>query len=285
MFVTLSRRNTTLVNQQLALIESLEQDEEDPQRLEQLFALDHLATRMRRTAESLVILGGTSGRAASFEELSVSDIVHAAVSEVQDYQRVRIDAAPDRMVSGTCRLRRRAPDGRADRQRPVLLAPGQPGADPGVRGGRPGGDRDHRLRSRDGRRRPGQGQRVPQAAVARSPSTPPGGWVCSWSAASPRSTASRSSSVATPTAAASSPPSRCRPRSWSPPGPSSTCRSWTPRSRSTSPRSSSSPSPTRSTTPTSSASRRPSRPSPVCPGVVRARTPPVPSRWRRRPPR
>jgi signal transduction histidine kinase len=100
MFVTLSRRNTTLVNQQLALIESLEQDEEDPQRLEQLFSLDHLATRMRRTAESLVILGGTTGRTASFEELSVSDVVHAAVSEVQDYQRVRIDAAPDRMISG-----------------------------------------------------------------------------------------------------------------------------------------------------------------------------------------
>ena len=100
MFVTLSRRNTTLVNQQLALIESLEQDEEDPQRLEQLFSLDHLATRMRRTAESLVILGGTTGRTASFEELSVSDVIHAAVSEVQDYQRVRIDAAPDRMIAG-----------------------------------------------------------------------------------------------------------------------------------------------------------------------------------------
>ncbi|HEX4687505.1 MAG TPA: sensor histidine kinase, partial [Nocardioides sp.] len=100
MFVTLSRRNTTLVNQQLALIESLEQDEEDPQRLEQLFQLDHLATRMRRTAESLVILGGTSSRAAGFEELSVSDVIHAAVSEVQDYQRVRIDAAPDRMIVG-----------------------------------------------------------------------------------------------------------------------------------------------------------------------------------------
>ncbi len=100
MFVTLSRRNTTLVNQQLALIESLEQDEEDPQRLEQLFSLDHLATRMRRTAESLVILGGTTGRTASFEELSVSDVIHAAVSEVQDYQRVRIDAAPDRMIVG-----------------------------------------------------------------------------------------------------------------------------------------------------------------------------------------
>ncbi len=100
MFVTLSRRNTTLVNQQLALIESLEQDEEDPQRLEQLFSLDHLATRMRRTAESLVILGGAPGRTAGFEELSVSDVVHAAVSEVQDYQRVRIDAAPDRMIVG-----------------------------------------------------------------------------------------------------------------------------------------------------------------------------------------
>jgi signal transduction histidine kinase len=100
MFVTLSRRNTTLVNQQLALIESLEQDEEDPQRLEQLFSLDHLATRMRRTAESLVILGGTAGRTAGFEELSVSDVIHAAVSEVQDYQRVRIDAAPDRMIVG-----------------------------------------------------------------------------------------------------------------------------------------------------------------------------------------
>ena len=100
MFVTLSRRNTTLVNQQLALIESLEQDEEDPQRLEQLFSLDHLATRMRRTAESLVILGGAEGRTAGFEELSVSDVIHAAVSEVQDYQRVRIDVAPDRMIVG-----------------------------------------------------------------------------------------------------------------------------------------------------------------------------------------
>jgi anti-sigma regulatory factor (Ser/Thr protein kinase) len=47
-----------------------------------------------------VILGGTQGRTASFEELSVSDVIHAAVSEVQDYQRVRIDAAPDRRISG-----------------------------------------------------------------------------------------------------------------------------------------------------------------------------------------
>ena len=56
MFVTLSRRNTTLVNQQLGLIEALERDEEDPERLESLFKLDHLASRMRRTAESLMVL-------------------------------------------------------------------------------------------------------------------------------------------------------------------------------------------------------------------------------------
>lgn len=100
MFVTLSRRNNNLVNQQLALIESLEQNEEDPQRLEQLFSLDHLATRMRRTAESLVILGGTAGRTVGFEELTVSDAVHAAVSEVQDYQRVVIESTPDRRITG-----------------------------------------------------------------------------------------------------------------------------------------------------------------------------------------
>ncbi len=56
MFSTLSRRNTSLINQQLGLIERLEKDEEDPNRLESLFRLDHLASRMRRTADSLMVL-------------------------------------------------------------------------------------------------------------------------------------------------------------------------------------------------------------------------------------
>ena len=89
MFVTLSRRNTNLINQQLGLIEKLESDEEDPERLENLFRLDHLAARMRRNAESLVILSGTPTRAAEEDELSISDALQAAIAGVQDYRRVR----------------------------------------------------------------------------------------------------------------------------------------------------------------------------------------------------
>ena len=66
MFVTLSRRNTTLINQQLDQIERLENDEEDPKRLESLFRLDHLASRMRRTADSLLILADAPTRSAGW---------------------------------------------------------------------------------------------------------------------------------------------------------------------------------------------------------------------------
>ena len=93
MFVTLSRRNTSLINQQLGLIERLERDEEDPKRLESLFRLDHLAARMRRTADSLLILADAPTATAGVEGLTVSDALQAATSGVQDYQRVRIRSA------------------------------------------------------------------------------------------------------------------------------------------------------------------------------------------------
>ncbi len=93
MFVTLSRRNTSLINQQLGLIERLERDEEDPKRLESLFRLDHLAARMRRTADSLLILADAPTATARVEGLTVSDALQAATSGVQDYQRVRIRSA------------------------------------------------------------------------------------------------------------------------------------------------------------------------------------------------
>ncbi len=105
MFVTLSRRSNSLVNQQLAQIERLEHDEEDPKRLESLFRLDHLASRMRRTADSLLILADAPSRAAGSFSLTVGEALQAATSGVQDYQRVQIlshlgtrisdDAAPD----------------------------------------------------------------------------------------------------------------------------------------------------------------------------------------------
>ncbi|MCD6640970.1 MAG: ATP-binding protein [Nocardioides sp.] len=90
MFVTLSRRSNSLVNQQLAQIERLEQDEEDPKRLESLFRLDHLASRMRRTADSLLILADAPSRAAGSFSLTVGEALQAATSGVQDYQRVQI---------------------------------------------------------------------------------------------------------------------------------------------------------------------------------------------------
>jgi hypothetical protein len=93
MFVTLSRRNTSLINQQLGLIERLERDEEDPKRLESLFRLDHLAARMRRTADSLLILADAPTATAGIDGLTVSDALQAATSGVQDYQRVRIRSA------------------------------------------------------------------------------------------------------------------------------------------------------------------------------------------------
>jgi len=100
MFVTLSRRNTSLVNQQLRLIEKLESDEEDPQRLESLFRLDHLASRMRRTAESLVVLADAPTRHSGQEALSVGEALQAATAGVQDYQRVEVSGAPSLRISG-----------------------------------------------------------------------------------------------------------------------------------------------------------------------------------------
>ncbi|EUA06888.1 putative signal transduction histidine kinase [Mycobacterium xenopi 4042] len=58
MFETMSRRNRSLVDQQLALIDRLERNEEDPDRLDSLFRLDHLAARMRRNGANLLVLAG-----------------------------------------------------------------------------------------------------------------------------------------------------------------------------------------------------------------------------------
>jgi hypothetical protein len=100
MFVTLSRRHNSLVNQQLDLIETLEKDEEDSGRLESLFRLDHLAARMRRTAESLLVLADAPPtRAAANEELTVSAALQAAIAAVQHYQRVRIVSTDNSRIS------------------------------------------------------------------------------------------------------------------------------------------------------------------------------------------
>jgi signal transduction histidine kinase len=99
MFVTLSRRNTSLINQQLGLIETLEKNEEDPARLESLFRLDHMAARMRRTADSLLVLADAPTRAGGHEDLTVTDALQAAIAGVQDYQRVRVGSASSACIT------------------------------------------------------------------------------------------------------------------------------------------------------------------------------------------
>ncbi|MGK2865202.1 MAG: HAMP domain-containing sensor histidine kinase [Mycobacterium sp.] len=101
MYETLSRRSRSLVDQQLALIDQLERDEEDPQRLDSLFRLDHLAARMRRNGANLLVLAGTKVTREHDEPVPVAAVVNAAASEVEEYTRVITDAVPDCDISGT----------------------------------------------------------------------------------------------------------------------------------------------------------------------------------------
>ncbi|MBB5914633.1 signal transduction histidine kinase [Nocardia transvalensis] len=100
MFETLSRRSQSLVEQQLNLIEDLERDEEHPGRLQSLFRLDHLATRMRRNGDNLLVLAGTALRRGHLPPVPLSDMLWSAVSQVEDYQRVEIGSVPDGVVAG-----------------------------------------------------------------------------------------------------------------------------------------------------------------------------------------
>ena len=99
-FVTLARRNRELVDRQLALIDQLEAREEDPEVLGGYFKLDHLATRMRRNAESLLVLAGTDTKRMWEKSLDIGDVVRAALGEVDDYQRIEVLALEPVQVSG-----------------------------------------------------------------------------------------------------------------------------------------------------------------------------------------
>jgi len=100
MFETMSRRSRSLVDQQLSLIDRLERNEQDPQRLESLFRLDHLATRMRRIGANLLVLAGAQISRDQRESLPLVSAINAAVSEVEDYQRVEVGEVPDSAFVG-----------------------------------------------------------------------------------------------------------------------------------------------------------------------------------------
>lgn len=98
MFTTLSRRSQSLVELQLEVIEGLESDEQDPRRLDGLFRLDHLATRLRRNGENLQVLAGSSPARRGQGPVTVVELLRAATSEVNDYKRVSLGHAPNGSV-------------------------------------------------------------------------------------------------------------------------------------------------------------------------------------------
>ncbi|MGW1891157.1 nitrate- and nitrite sensing domain-containing protein [Streptomyces sp. NPDC002004] len=93
-FVNLALRTLGLVERQLAVIENLEEREQDPDRLATLFKLDHFATVMRRHSENLLVLAGAEHKHQHPGAVPLVDVVRAAVSEIERYERVRIAALP-----------------------------------------------------------------------------------------------------------------------------------------------------------------------------------------------
>nr|WP_244221405.1 nitrate- and nitrite sensing domain-containing protein [Streptomyces nigra] len=93
-FVNLALRTLGLVERQLGVIEGLEEREQDPERLATLFKLDHFATVMRRHSENLLVLAGTEHVQQHAGPVPLVDVVRAAVSEIERYERVRIAALP-----------------------------------------------------------------------------------------------------------------------------------------------------------------------------------------------
>jgi signal transduction histidine kinase len=101
MFVTLARRNRSLIDRQLALIDDLESDEEDPDALADYYRLDHMATRMRRNAESLLVLAGNEPPRTWRTPLGIDDVVRAAIGEIEDYRRVDVLTLENVRLKGT----------------------------------------------------------------------------------------------------------------------------------------------------------------------------------------
>ncbi|MEH1098427.1 sensor histidine kinase [Micromonospora sp. CPCC 205561] len=100
MFVNLARRSQVLVERQLELLDELEREESDPDQLENLFKLDHLAARMRRNDDSLLVLAGTESTRRWNRPVGLGATLLAASAEIEQYQRVRHDAVADLHVVG-----------------------------------------------------------------------------------------------------------------------------------------------------------------------------------------
>nr|MDT0664666.1 ATP-binding protein [Micromonospora sp. DSM 115978] len=99
-FLNLARRSQALIHRQLKIIDALERKETDPDELEELFRLDHLATRMRRHAEDLIVLSGSKPARGWRRPVPVKDVIRGAVAEVEDYTRVKVLPVNAGSISG-----------------------------------------------------------------------------------------------------------------------------------------------------------------------------------------
>jgi K+-sensing histidine kinase KdpD len=100
MFLSLGRRLQALVHRQLELLDELERTEADPQQLRSLFRLDHLATRMRRNAENLLVLSGAEPVRRWSEPVPLPRVIRAASAEIEDYNRVGVMPMADVRIVG-----------------------------------------------------------------------------------------------------------------------------------------------------------------------------------------
>jgi signal transduction histidine kinase len=100
MFISLSRRSVPLIERLTRMIDTLEQNEDDPDRLSSLFSMDHLVTRMRRNSENLLVLAGEEPVRKWSEPVPLTDVTRAATSEIEQYSRIVLNIQPGIVVSG-----------------------------------------------------------------------------------------------------------------------------------------------------------------------------------------
>ncbi|MFE3729625.1 nitrate- and nitrite sensing domain-containing protein, partial [Nocardia sp. NPDC059154] len=99
-YLDIARRSQVVVHQQLKVLDAAEAKQDDPEHLELLFQLDHLATRARRNAENLLILGGEQPGRKWRQPVSLEEVVRSAVSETRDFSRVSAVRLPEVRVHG-----------------------------------------------------------------------------------------------------------------------------------------------------------------------------------------
>ncbi|KJS51602.1 hypothetical protein VM98_36250, partial [Streptomyces rubellomurinus subsp. indigoferus] len=100
MLTNLSRRSQGLIQRQLSLISALESREADPDQLANLFKLDYLATRMRRNGENPLVLAGEDPGRRWTRPVPLADVLRAAASEVEQYERIQLASVPSAEVAG-----------------------------------------------------------------------------------------------------------------------------------------------------------------------------------------